>query len=143
MHFLNKKEKETWIEDTVERETAVARKRVEDAETAVKREQEGIGSAERGRLTARYPGQPVVEMLHTIGVSLSDLASSDNQEDGEDDEDTEQGNLSEDDEPGWVMGTISKTVGQCMEIFRQTKMKLDELTKPGSGDSADYFCEKE
>jgi hypothetical protein len=28
----------------------------------------------------------------------------------DEDEETEQGKLSEDDEPGWVMGTISKMV---------------------------------
>jgi hypothetical protein len=94
----------------VERETAVARKRVEDAETAVKQQQEDIRSAESGGLTAREPGQTLEEMLDAIGDCLSDLANSDYEEDGEDDEDTEQGKLSEDDEPGWVMGTISKTV---------------------------------
>jgi len=34
-HFLSNEEKEKWIEDYVERETAEARKRVEDAEAAV------------------------------------------------------------------------------------------------------------
>jgi len=34
-HFLNNEEKEKWIEDYVERETAGARERVEDAEAAV------------------------------------------------------------------------------------------------------------
>ena len=34
-HFLSNEEKEKWIEDFVERETAGARKRVEDAEGAV------------------------------------------------------------------------------------------------------------
>jgi hypothetical protein len=34
-HFLSNEEKEKWIEDFVERETAGARKRVEDAEAAV------------------------------------------------------------------------------------------------------------
>jgi len=34
-HFSNNEEKEKWNEDYVERETAVARKRVEDAETAI------------------------------------------------------------------------------------------------------------
>jgi len=33
-HFLSNEEREKWIEDFVERETAVARKRVQDAETA-------------------------------------------------------------------------------------------------------------
>jgi hypothetical protein len=35
-NFLNNKEKEKWIQNNMERETTVARKRVEDAETAVK-----------------------------------------------------------------------------------------------------------
>ena len=47
--------------------------------------------------------------------------------------------MSEDDEPGWVMGTITKTVQQRMERFRQKQMKLDELTQLGWGDAADYF----
>jgi hypothetical protein len=34
-NVLNNKEKQKWIKDYVETETAVARKRVEDAETAV------------------------------------------------------------------------------------------------------------
>jgi hypothetical protein len=142
-NFLNEKEKEKWIQDYMERETAVPRKRVEDAETAVKQEQEDIGSAESGGLTAREPGQTFDEMLDAIGDRLSYVASSDNEEDGEDDEDTEQGKLSEDHEPGWVMGTIPKTVQQRMERFLGKQMKLDELTQPGWGDAADYFCEQD
>jgi hypothetical protein len=37
-HFLSNEEKEKWIEDYVERETAEARKRVEDTEAAVQQE---------------------------------------------------------------------------------------------------------
>jgi len=42
-------------------------------------------------------------------------------EDGEDedDEETEFGQLSEDDEPGWAMGTITKPVQQRMTRFQQ------------------------
>jgi hypothetical protein len=82
-------------------------------------------------------------MLDAIGDSLSDLASLDNKEDGEDDQDTEQGKLSEDDEPSRVMGTISKMVQQRMERFRQKQIKIDELTQPGWGDTADYFLERD
>jgi len=80
-------------------------------------------------------------MLVAIGGSLSDLASSNNGEDGEDEdkEETEQGKLSEDDEPGWVMGTITKTVQQHMERFWQNQMKLHELTQPGWEDAANYL----
>jgi len=47
--------------------------------------------------------------------------------------------LSNDDEPGWVMGTITKTELQRMERFWQKQVKLHELTQPGWEDAADYF----
>jgi len=87
--------------------------------------------AEIAGLTPRGPKKTFEEMMAAIGDSLYDLASSDDGEDWEaEDEETEQGKLSEDDKPGWVMGTISKTVQQRMESFRQKQMKLDELTQP-------------
>jgi hypothetical protein len=139
-HFLSNEEKEKWIEDYVERETAGARKQVEDAEAAVQQEQDDMVHTEIAGLTSREPEKTFEEMMAAIGDSLSDLASSDDGEDGEDeDEETEQGKLSEDDEPGWVMGTITKTVQQRMESFRQKYMKLDELTQPEWEDTADYF----
>jgi hypothetical protein len=63
-------------------------------------------------------------MLVAIGYILSDLASSDYGEDGEE---TEQGMQSRDDEPGWVMGTITKTVQQRIGRFRHKQMTLEEL----------------
>jgi len=62
-----------------------------------------------------------------IGDRLSDLASSDDGEDWEDEDNklTEHGQMSKDDEPGWVMGTIPNTVQQLMERFRQPQMMLD------------------
>jgi len=144
-HFLSNEEKEKWIEDYVERETAGARKRVEDAEAAVQQVQDDMTQAEIAGLTTREPENTFEEMLVAIRDSLSDLASSDDGEDGEDedDEETEQGKLSDDDEPGWVMGTITKTVQQRIESFRQKQMELDELTQPGWDDAADYFRERD
>jgi len=129
----------------VKRETAGARKRVEAAEAAVQQEQDDMTHGEIAGLRSREPEKTFEEMLVAIGDSVSDLASSDNGEDGddEDDEETKQGNLSEDDEPGWVMGTITKTVQQRMERFRQKQMKFDKLTQPGWEDAADYFCERD
>jgi len=144
-HFSNNEAKEKWIEDYVERETAGARKRVEDAEAAVQQEQYDMTHDEIAGLTSREPGKTFQGMLVAIADSLSDLARSEDGEDGEDedDEETEQGKLCEDDEPGWVMGTITKTVLQCMERFLQKQMKLDELTQPGWEDAADYFRERD
>jgi len=80
-------------------------------------------------------------MLNTIGDSLSNLASSKDEEDGEDidddERDTDLGKLCEDDEPGWVIGTNSKTVQHRMEGFRQKQMRLDKLMPPGWEDAAD------
>jgi len=76
-------------------------------------------------------------MLNAIGDSMTNLANSEDEEDGEDEDDdkenTELGKLSEDDEPGWVMGTISKMVQHRMESFRQRQMRFDKLTQPGWG----------
>jgi hypothetical protein len=142
MHFLSNEEREKWIEDYDERETAGAKKRVEDAEAAVQQEQDDMVHTEIAGLTSREPEKTFEELMAAIGDSLSDLASSDDREDGEDeDEETEQGKLSEDDEPGWVRGTITKTVQQRMERFWRKQIKLDELTDPEWEDSADYFRE--
>jgi hypothetical protein len=84
-------------------------------------------------------------MLVAIGDSLSDLASSKDGEDGEDEdnEETEHGKLSEHDEHGWVIGTMSKTVQQRMERFRLKQINFDQLTQPGWEDAADYFRQRD
>jgi len=78
---------------------------------------------------------------------FSDLVSSDEEQDREDEEydadDTQLGKLSDDDEPGWVMGTSSKPVQQHLESFRQKQMKHEKLTQPGWGDPANYICERD
>jgi len=142
-HFLCNEDKEKWIVDYVEREAAGARKRVKDAEAVVQQAQGDTRIAENVGLTNREPEKTFLEMMVAIRDSLSDLACSDDGEDGEDedDEETEHGQLSEDDETGWVIGTITKTSLQSLERFRQKQMKLDELTQPGWEDAADYFRE--
>jgi len=100
-------------------------------------------NAGKARLTTTKRETTLEEMLNAIGGSLSDLVSSDDGEDGEDEdaaeEDPELGKLSEDDEPGWVMGTISETVLHQMKGFRPKQMKHDKLIQPGWGDTTDYF----
>jgi len=111
-HFLSNEETEKLIEDYVERETTGARKQVEDAEAAVQHEQEDMRKVEYLGLMNREPEQTFQKMMVAMGDSVSDLATSDNAEDGEDedDEETELGQPSDDDEAGWMTGTIMKTV---------------------------------
>jgi len=114
MHCISKEEKEKWIGDYVDGETAVARMQVEDAETAIKQDQENMRNAEMVGLTTTNPETTLEDMLNAIGDGLSEHACSDDGEDGEaegdDVEDLELGKLSEVDKPSWVMGTISKMV---------------------------------
>jgi len=103
-HFLSNEEKEKWIQDYVQRETAVPRKQVEDAETAFKQKQDDMRNAEKAGLTTTKPETTFEEMLNAIGDGLGDRASPDNGEDVEDKDDDEEdpprGKLSEDDDPG-------------------------------------------
>jgi len=135
------------IQDYVDRETTARRMRVEDAETVFKQKQEDKRNAEEVGLTTTKPETTFEEMLNAIGDSLSDLASSHHGEDGTDkddnDDDLELRKLSEGDEPGWVMGTISKRVQRRMEWLWQKQMMVDELMQPAWGDSADYFCQRD
>jgi hypothetical protein len=119
--------------------------RLEDTEAAVQQEQDDGRKAENARLTNREPEKPFQGMMVAIRDSLSDLASSNNGENGEDEDEhkTLQGQLSEDDEPSWVMGTITNSIQQHMVRFRQKQTNLDELTQPGWEDSAKSFCERD
>jgi len=108
-------------------------------------EQEDTEPAENARLKTREREKMFYEVMVAIAKSLNGIAISDDGEnrDDADDEVTEQGQLSNNDEPGWVMGTITNTVQQRMERFRQKEMKLDELTQPGWEDAANLFPESD
>jgi len=147
MHIYSNEENEKSIEDYVERETAVARKRVQDAETVIMQELNDVTTAENAGVTTRKPETTFEDMLNAIGDSLSSLVSSYEEQDGEDEDDDEENtdlsNLSDYNEPGRGLGTISKTVQHSMGSFQQKQMRLDELTQPGWGDAANYYCERD
>ena len=125
----------------------MARKRVEGTETVFMQEQDDMSTAENTEATNRKPEKKFDRMLNAIEDSLSNLASSNDEQEGEDEEDdeehTELGNLSDDDEPGWVISTISKPVQDRIASFWEKLIRLDELMQPGWGDAANYFCEKD
>jgi hypothetical protein len=143
-HFVSNEEKEEWIEDFVERGTAQATKRVQDTETAIMQD---MTTAENGGATTGKPETTLEEMLNVTRDSLCDLATSDDKQDAEDEqdaeEDTELGKLSDDDEPGWVLSRITKTVQHRMESLLPKQMRLDQLTQPGWGDAANYFSQRD
>jgi len=95
-HFLSNEEQEQWIEDYCDRETAGARKRVDDAEAPVQQEEDDMKHAEIVGLTNRESEKTFGKMMVAVGATLSDLASSNNGEDVEveDDKETEHSMLS-------------------------------------------------
>ena len=82
-HFSSNEEKEKWIEDYVERDTAVARHRVEDVETVIMQELTDMTTAESPGATTRTPETTVEAMANVIGDSLSYLAISNDVPDGD------------------------------------------------------------
>jgi len=146
-HVLSNEGTEKWIEDYVDWETAVVRKRVKDEEISMMQQQDHMETVEKGRSTTTKPEMTCEAKLNAIGDSRSDPASSEDEEDGEDkdddEEDTGHGKLREDDVPGRVMGTILKTVQHRMESFWQKQMRLDKLTQLGWGDGANDLCERD
>jgi len=62
-HFLTNEEKDNWIADYDERETAGARKRVEDAEASVQQAQEIMTHCAIVELTSRESEKMFEEML--------------------------------------------------------------------------------
>ena len=110
----------------------MARKRDKDTQTTIQPVQDDMRNAEKAGLTTTKPETTFEEMLNAIRDSLSVLPSSDDEEDWDDQDDDEEdsagGKLSEDDEPGWMMGTISKTVQYRMERCWQNQMSHDEVS---------------
>ena len=130
-------------QDYIERGAAVVWMWVEDIETAIKQAQEDMRNSDNAELTTGAPQNTNQEMIVAIGDCLSNLSSSDNKNDQEDQEEihTELGKLSDVDTPSWVISTIFKTVQQCMERCWQMPMILHELIHLGCGDTADYIHE--
>jgi hypothetical protein len=118
--YWSNEEKEKWIEYYFERETAGAKNRGEDAEAAIWQAQEDTEAAEHVALMTREFEKIFHQMMVAKRDSLSEIPSSNDGEDekAEADEDTLHGQLSEDDEPGWVIGTIPNMVQQLMERCR-------------------------
>jgi len=119
MYLLSDQVKQKWIKDYVERKTAVARKRVDVAETAIEQTQEDLRNAENTGVTPGEPENTLEEVMIATGDSLSNLAGADEEEDGdvEDDEDPELGKLSEDDKPGWWWAQYSKPYSSTVRDF--------------------------
>lgn len=123
----------------MDRDTAVARMRVKDAETAMIQQQEQMRYVERARSTATKPEIPFEKMLNVIGGDLSDYSYSNDEEDRQyencDEDATRLDQLTDGDKPGCILGKISKMVQHHLPNDQQKLWRLDKLNKPGWGDA--------
>jgi hypothetical protein len=86
-HFLSNEENEERNEDDVESETTGVGKHVEDADAAIRQEQQGTEAAGNAGVMTREPQKTFREMIVAIGDSLSHIASCNYDEDGDDEND--------------------------------------------------------
>jgi hypothetical protein len=120
----------------VEKEMAVARHRVAEAEMAVERKRERAEDMELRRLAAGRTKMSFQEIMEAIGDNVEDAMTSDEDDDDkevDDEDDKDNTKLSDDDEDehqcNWVVGTInqsvqehlSKTNAQLMGVLRRIK----------------------
>jgi hypothetical protein len=84
-------------------------------------------------LTNNQPKETSVELIVTLRPTLSDHAASNNGEHREDSDVNQavQGLVSNDEEPGWVIGTFTKIAHQVLKRFLQMQMKLDKSADQG------------
>lgn len=104
-------------------------------------------NAKKAGLTTRKAGKKILGMLQAMKYSLRDVESSYDEENREDEaadeDDTELGNLSNEDKPSIVIGTNSTTVQYLMVTFWQWQIRLVKFTAPAWGDVAHYFGDSE
>jgi hypothetical protein len=71
-------------------------------------------------------------MMEAIRDSVDDVTTSDEEDDHYDNisdgQDYDDAKLSDDDAPGWVVGTINKSVQERLETVPMKRIKLQELT---------------
>ena len=101
------------------------------AEEAVQKAQEDMKHIEYVGSKNRESEKRFYKMMVTTSESLCDVSSFDKGEiwESQNVEVIMQGKPSDNNEPGRVMGTITKPVQQGLDRVRQKQMKHDELTQ--------------
>jgi len=78
-------------------------------------------------------------IVHSLSAPVSSHDEENRQDENDNEADSELGNLCKDNEPDWVIGTITNMVQQCMKCVQNIQIRLDELMQPRWEDKHDYF----
>jgi hypothetical protein len=74
MYYFSIKVNKKWIQDYVDRETALPRNQIVDTENAIKQEQEDLKTTEKARLKTRQQLKQVVQRFNAIENSMGNIA---------------------------------------------------------------------
>jgi hypothetical protein len=97
---------------------------------AIRHEREDMVTSENMGLMSREQENMFSEMMLAFQVSLRDIPRSDNTGMRKrNNDETDRGKVSEDDQPGWVLGTRLNIFQPLMESFRQIQIKLEAFTQ--------------
>jgi hypothetical protein len=137
-----------WIDDYVERETEVARRRVEAADAAVKEDMERQYATSAQMPPAANPKKTFEELLALVGDDIDNVVPSDDDDDEEEDEeldsdedeDIHDGSLDED---GFVPGQINKTTMAEITAARARTSRMFELTKEGYAEAEAFWRKRD
>ena len=148
---MTQQEREKWIEDYVERETAVARRRVEEADAAWELEKERLAAeALDGASTASKSKTTFAEMLKGIDDSIDDIATSDEDDEDDEDEDEEEDDIEGEIKADGTMdisdgpaGVVEERAQKRIDTFREMCKQIDEVTRPGWEAAENYFRERD
>jgi hypothetical protein len=139
---MSEDQREKWIENYVERETQVARQRVEAADAAVNEDMENEYGAPPAVRTKKRTFE---ELLALVGDDLDNVVPSDDDDDDDDeeepDEDEDEKEWADDDD--FVPGQMDKTTMAEIAAARARTSRIFELTKEGYAEAEAFWRKRD
>jgi hypothetical protein len=140
---MSEDQREKWIENYVERETQVARQRVEAADAAVNEdmEREYVPGAMPSASTKKRTFE---ELLALVGDDLDNVVPSDDDDDDDEeepDEDEDEKEWADDDD--FVPGQMDKTTMAEIAAARARTSRMFELTKEGYAEAEAFWRKRD
>jgi hypothetical protein len=144
---MDEEERGRWIDDYVEKETRVARQRVEAADAAVKADMEKVYDPK----TVDEPKKTFQELLALVGDDIDNVVPSDDDDDWDDSEEDSDEEAEEDDDArsasgdihDFVPGQMDKTTMAEIAAARARIGRMFELTKEGYAEAEAFWRKRD
>lgn len=157
--FVSRAEKKRWIDEYVEKETEPFRRRVAEAEEAIRAAKHERPATDKTHSATETPKPTFEEMLRTIGDDLNDIDDEegdlkgqgknlDSEGEDEEDEDEEDGSdedegEDEDDDSHSVLGKMNETRLERVSNLLARRQFREQVTMPGWEEAEKFFKERD